>query len=747
MGGTMKKLKEIYLKNSIIRFLVSYILVLVIPLCILSYGFASAFQIVRDDIENSYVTMLEHSISLIDNETNKLESLALQITQTSQIKEFGKVEKGESGYIMAARDAIVKCYDLLNYHSVDVLDESYIYYRGMDLVMYDSTYYRPVIFRKYLKLWNITEVEWTEVALEPQKRVPEYIEQGGNLQYIMPFSENLTGDSQGILVFRLKDKVLKKLLNFSNNQEDNEYLIRIYDGNNQLLWSAGEMEKGAEVALGDLKTEGYQEKMGVGVVYNISSQSGWQYVLAVPQKQALYRLSVLKTSVFLLAGAAVVAGIVISLYLSVKQGKPINEVIQLISSSGKAPYNFTQLGEAVTNILNNHQELLEEIEQDRPLMQKAFFHDLIKAEFTNDSELKLAAKKAGILMEGTAYISVSFELFAGNDFYDVDEQTLDEVHIISQLLENYLVDSYSGTLWFYKKNYRVVMAIFAVELSEEPVKQVILQAREWLLTEHQVETNWGISDVCEDLLLLWKSSEESRTALHHCTSQSPVVEYKAELDNILEYYFPEIAQEKLIDCVCSGHMEEASDILDILERENCVNRNLSRPQFIKFNRKVTDIIPEILKQDSLSKELHLWLNETVIDPEKSHEEYFKRFRQLCQRACIENTETKKKQRGKMINEIREYIKSNYMDSGLGLAQVGTVFRVSEGYLSTVFKEQAGINFTDYLEGIRIKKACELLKDDKNTVSEISQRVGYNSVQSFRRAFKRVKGISPKETRM
>lgn len=100
----------------------------------------------------------------------------------------------------------------------------------------------------------------------------------------------------------------------------------------------------------------------------------------------------------------------------------------------------------------------------------------------------------------------------------------------------------------------------------------------------------------------------------------------------------------------------------------------------------------------------------------------------------------------MIEKIMEFMKEHYMDSGLGLAQVGTVFRVSEGYLSSSFKEHAGINFTDYLEGLRIEKACELLMDEKNTVNTISEQVGYNSVHSFRRAFKRVKGISPKEAR-
>ena len=72
------------------------------------------------------------------------------------------------------------------------------------------------------------------------------------------------------------------------------------------------------------------------------------------------------------------------------------------------------------------------------------------------------------------------------------------------------------------------------------------------------------------------------------------------------------------------------------------------------------------------------------------------------------------------------------------------FQISEGYLSYVFKEQSDINFADYLEQIRIKRAQELLKTGNNTVANVAELVGYNSVQVFRRAFKRVTGISPRD---
>ena len=135
-----------------------------------------------------------------------------------------------------------------------------------------------------------------------------------------------------------------------------------------------------------------------------------------------------------------------------------------------------------------------------------------------------------------------------------------------------------------------------------------------------------------------------------------------------------------------------------------------------------------------------------MQPEIPQQEYFRRLRQLCRKICNDNVEKKQEQRGQLVEEIKEYIRAHYCESDMGLSRVGGEFRVSESYLSTVFKEQSGGNFADYLETLRIEKACELLQDKELTVNDVAETVGYNSVQSFRRAFKRVKGVSPKELR-
>jgi YesN/AraC family two-component response regulator len=96
--------------------------------------------------------------------------------------------------------------------------------------------------------------------------------------------------------------------------------------------------------------------------------------------------------------------------------------------------------------------------------------------------------------------------------------------------------------------------------------------------------------------------------------------------------------------------------------------------------------------------------------------------------------------------IASYIDINYGDKNLSLTSVADIFKISEPYLSSVFKQSLGINFSTYMEGIRIDKAKDFLVKTTLSIGEISNNVGYGSVNSFCRAFKRVTGTSASEYR-
>jgi two-component system response regulator YesN len=64
----------------------------------------------------------------------------------------------------------------------------------------------------------------------------------------------------------------------------------------------------------------------------------------------------------------------------------------------------------------------------------------------------------------------------------------------------------------------------------------------------------------------------------------------------------------------------------------------------------------------------------------------------------------------------------------------------------MFSRQLGETMTEYLNGIRIKKACELLSDVEYKVYQIGEMVGIPDAHYFSRIFKKQMGMTPTEYR-
>ena len=62
-------------------------------------------------------------------------------------------------------------------------------------------------------------------------------------------------------------------------------------------------------------------------------------------------------------------------------------------------------------------------------------------------------------------------------------------------------------------------------------------------------------------------------------------------------------------------------------------------------------------------------------------------------------------------------------------------------LSTIFKQQTGKNISSYIEDIRIKEAMRLLRTTDWTINQISEAIGYLTVSTFCRAFRRNTGYN------
>ena len=100
--------------------------------------------------------------------------------------------------------------------------------------------------------------------------------------------------------------------------------------------------------------------------------------------------------------------------------------------------------------------------------------------------------------------------------------------------------------------------------------------------------------------------------------------------------------------------------------------------------------------------------------------------------------------GSVIRDAKEYIRANFSQSDLSLNRIAVHIGVSPSYFSSIFKQETGQSFVEYLTQVRMERACELLKCTSYRTSEIGEQVGYNDSHYFSAAFKKAMGQSPKE---
>jgi two-component system response regulator YesN len=100
----------------------------------------------------------------------------------------------------------------------------------------------------------------------------------------------------------------------------------------------------------------------------------------------------------------------------------------------------------------------------------------------------------------------------------------------------------------------------------------------------------------------------------------------------------------------------------------------------------------------------------------------------------------------LVEKAREIIAVSYPNSELSLDDLAAKLFISPNYLRSIFKQQVGESFVEYLTGLRMGKARELLNDPSLKIAAIAGQVGYADQHYFSICFKKYYGLTPSEYR-
>ena len=94
----------------------------------------------------------------------------------------------------------------------------------------------------------------------------------------------------------------------------------------------------------------------------------------------------------------------------------------------------------------------------------------------------------------------------------------------------------------------------------------------------------------------------------------------------------------------------------------------------------------------------------------------------------------------------EHLNKNYMDD-MTLDTLAAYAGFSRYTLSRMFRQHTGMTFTQYLSQRRVEMAMELLSATRMPVTQVALQCGFNSIATFNRVFRDVKGCTPTQYRV
>lgn len=217
-----------------------------------------------------------------------------------------------------------------------------------------------------------------------------------------------------------------------------------------------------------------------------------------------------------------------------------------------------------------------------------------------------------------------------------------------------------------------------------------------------------------------------------------------EVGELDSHYSYSIESEMRLMLICrEGKWEEVSELLNAVYEDNIRTRRLDRESLILLLGEIKGTIYKLLNSivvpTGLKEEIYSQL-------EAQRDCDFDQLGSIFQTLCGVVKENKSHQSEQLKEELEAYINARYADNEFYLVTLAEHFNLSESFLSAFIKENFKVNFSTYVQDLRMAKACYLLGSTQMSIDSVSAKTGYSSSHVFRRAFKRQYGVNPNQYR-
>lgn len=723
-----------YDKQSLmLKMVTSYSIFLFIILLLSVYLYVSSAKDARIQYQWQVKATLMSNVELFEKDLDIMDAYCRQLLQDGRLRTLAKsTEIDNQLLVLGSAVASDMATDVFP-HTLLPMSEVYCYFPGPDYILRSGYFvgqdrfyqriqgYSGDVHEKFLEVLTSPSCYGHFIPMDdflPRSSKKYYM-------YIINMDDLSHMDINAVTCFILEGEKLSSLFECLNADTPYRYLsVRTALSDTLLSLSAAGSEPFDSLTADGLTDQAEEllraEGMSMGTY--TSANTGYTYYYSYPSYESATNNAPPQILYAALFVAALAGGLIIIFMLSARNIRPILELDQRLQ---------------VTAQEKSH--LQEVMDSQRPIIFNSYVRQFLRGMIVSPQEAAYAREFLGLAQENLTF----------NGLYVVAYSNADELltpEACHQLLLDTLKRFLGEPLYCFSPSDRIyaLIVVGRPDDGQEPViktNEAVVKMHNYLLDTYGIWLFAGIGKNTDDLLNVWESYQQAMEAVSYTSASHIFVPYEFIKKDSSAFYYPTELSTKLIHFVTTGNTSQVMELFGLLHQENIEERSLP-VNMVHFL--LSDIRNTLLKaRFALPQNTPA---ETVrsLDGTFNQHVSFKLCEDIALKLC--KLFTPGTDSPDLITAIEKYIHDNYADPSMGLGRISDEFQISESYFSHFFKEKKGVNFSTYLENMRLSEASRLIRETDISLNELYLQIGYNNANTFRRAFKKVYGMTPSAMR-
>lgn len=633
-----------------------------------------------------------------------------------------------------------------------------VWYKESDLIFCrESNYFLHDYYGTLIKVEDLSYEEFKRQYLEPNHRKKFFAEVDcvieGRQFKAVPYVESMPAGNpeikDGTIIYFLSTNVLKKALSNTNFSDSSFYIL-----DNGVPIVSVESDAGSPIPLSYVARYKQQKGpiiFGKSILTVTSSEyTGWDYAVFTPIATLMRHIGRVQRTVWIVFFVFLLGGICAVMIFSYRFSKPLRKayssVLELTGADDKEGAGiFLSLEAHIDSLIIANKDLKSAVEEQQSIAKEAFFFRLSHDWLMHREEMTGFLEQSWLEFRGQAYGVVLVKIV-------VDESRAAEKAEYFELLQLLVKSALGKHLCFPGYIGTVNQNTFGVYMCfpEDAVETCRDKAQTYIASQKQemkklnVDSVFGMGGIYHDIYDVSKSFREAQEVLayNEVKARHSITRYEEIPPGKERFYYPIALESSLINTTCSGDWVKTEEIINKLFRENFIKRVLSHYDALLFLHELVGTLNRILNR--IDMEADIGIEEfPYVGEVQNVEEVFLTIKDAFKRICKNIGEERQRENIDIIVQAEEVVRANYRRLDFSLTMLEEMLGVSYPYLSRCYHRLRKRTLFEYLTEIRIQHAVRIFEANRElNISEIGRVVGYASDRSFRRAFKKIAGISP-----